>query len=102
MLRTSITMKRPAAPTITLPKLSRLLGIPERSLYRWTEARGPLPLTQAISAIEAELHDLYSDRPRARRIRRFEDAVRELRVERALHHIQNRPKARRRDYGSGP
>jgi hypothetical protein len=86
---------------ITLPRLSKLLGVPERTLYRWNDARGAIPLIEAIWALERELQTLYTDAPRARKIRRYEDALKELRVERALHLIQNRRARQGRRRGAG-
>lgn len=89
--------RKPTTPTITLPQLSKLLGEPERTFYRrYPEARGPLPLDQAITWIEGNLRAFYAAPARARKIRRYEDAVRELRVQRALHRIEARPKRRQR------
>jgi hypothetical protein len=83
-------------PTISLAALARCAGIPVSTLYAREGARGAIPLTQGIQYLEGELALLYQDKPRSRRIRALEDGLRELRVQRALHRIQNRPKRQRR------
>ena len=79
------------APTITLAALARCAGIPVSTLYaRQPEARGPILLSEAITFLEGELATLYADKPRARKIRKLEDGLRELRVQRAMECIRDR------------
>jgi len=91
------------ASTITLAALARTAGIPVSTLYaRQPEARGPILLSEAITFLEGELATLYADQPRARKIRKLEDGLRELRVQRAMHRIRNRQRrGGSRRYGTG-
>jgi hypothetical protein len=89
-----MSRKKSSAPSISVPALSRLLGVPERSMYRHIEGRGPIPLDRAIPWLEQELQKLYRLQTDTRRTRALEDALRELRVSRALARIQARPKRR--------
>jgi len=92
-----------STPTISLASLARLTGTPVSTLYATQpQARGPILLTEAITFLEGELAALYRDQPRARRIRKMEDGLREMRVQRALDRIRFRDGGRRRSHRNGP
>jgi predicted DNA-binding transcriptional regulator AlpA len=91
---------------LSIPAFARLLGLSSQRMYQLLGAnRGPktrghgrqsaIPLDSAISWIEAELHTLYATGGSPQRRRRFEDALRELRVQRVFERAQARQRQQR-------
>jgi hypothetical protein len=62
-------------------------------MYTRMEA-GRIPLGDAIRWLEQELYGLYRDQSPAKRLRRYEDALTSLRVERAMDRMKDADKRR--------
>jgi hypothetical protein len=91
---------------LSIPALASLLGVSSQRMYQLLAAnRGPktrghgrqscIPLDAAITWIEGELRTLYATGGSPQRRRRYEDALRELRVQRVFERAQARQRQQR-------
>jgi hypothetical protein len=84
--------------SLSVNQLSKLIGVPKSTMYTRMEA-GRIPIGDAIRWLEQELYALYRDQSPAKRLRRYENALTSLRVERAMDRMKEADRRRNRSAG---